>query len=95
MLCLSGFELYSRWVPLIAAGRLVANHGNKGRPFRLALPRADYCDNSAERKLLMPVKRAEGPKLYVCFCRPPFLIPSQTFYIWVTHGPKFLHVNPT
>ena len=33
----------------IAAGRSVANHGNKGRPFRLALPRADYCDNSAER----------------------------------------------
>ena len=33
----------------IAAGRLVANHGNKGRPFRLALPRAHYCDNSAER----------------------------------------------
>ena len=38
----------------------MANHGNKGRPFRLALPRADYCDNSAERKLLTPVKRAEG-----------------------------------
>ena len=50
----------------------MANHGNKGRPFRLALPRADYCDNSAERKLLTPVKRAEGPKLYVCLCRPPF-----------------------
>ena len=28
---------------------------NKGRPFRLALPRADYSDNSAERSLLMPV----------------------------------------
>ena len=74
----------------------MANHGNKGRPFRLALPRADYCDHdSAERKLLTPVKRAEGPKLNVCFCHPPFLIPSQTFYIWVPHGPKFLHVNPT
>ena len=60
------------------AGRSVANHGNKGQPFRLALPRADYCDSSAERKLLTPVKRAERPKLYVCFCRPPFLIPSQT-----------------
>ena len=81
----------------IAAGRSVAYHGNKGRPFRLALPRADYClrDNSAERKLLTPVKRAEGPKLYVCFCRPPILIPSQIFYIWVPPGPKFLHVNPT
>ena len=95
MLCLSGFELYSPWVPLIAAGRLVANHGNKGRPFRSALARADYCDNCTERKLLTQVKRAEGPKLYVCFCCPPFLIPSQTFYIWVTQGPKFLHVNPT
>ena len=79
----------------IAVGRSVANHGNKGRPFRLALPRADYCDNSAERKLLTPVKRAEEPKLYVCFCRPPFLILSRAFYIWVPHGPKFLHVNPT
>ena len=59
------------------AGRSVANHGNKGQPFRLALPRADYCDSSAERKLLTPVKRAERPKLYVCFCRPPFLIPSS------------------
>ena len=61
----------------IAAGRSVANHGNKGRRFRLALPRADYCDHdSAERKLLTPVKRAEEPKLYVCFCHLPFLIPS-------------------
>ena len=33
----------------IAAGRSVVNHGNKGRPFRLALPRVNYCDNSAER----------------------------------------------
>ena len=73
----------------------MANHGNKGRPFRLALPRADYCDNSAEWKLLTPVKRAEGPKLCVRFCRPPFLIPSQTGYIWVPLGPKFLHVNAT
>ena len=73
----------------------MANHGNKGRSFRLALPRADYCDNSAERRLLTRVKRAEGPKLYVRFCRPPLLIPSQTFYIWVPRGPKFLQVNPT
>ena len=72
----------------MAVGCLEANHGNKGRLFRLGLTPADYCDNCAERKLLTPVKRAEGPKLYVCFCRPPFLIPSQTFYIWVTHGPK-------
>ena len=80
----------------IAAGRSVANHGNKGRPFRLApVPRADYFENSTERKLLTPVKRAERPKLCVCFCRPPFLIPSQIFYVWVPHGPKFLHVNPT
>ena len=51
----------------IAAGRLVGNHGNKGRPFRLALPLADYCDNSAERKLLTPVKTAEGPNSMFVF----------------------------
>ena len=62
----------------IAAGRSVANnHGNRGRPFRLALQGADFCDNSAERQLLTPVKRAEGPKLYVCFCRPSFLQSKQ------------------
>ena len=33
----------------MAAGRSVANHGNKGRPLRLALLRADNCDNSAEK----------------------------------------------
>ena len=43
----------------------------------------------------MPVKRAEGPKLHVCFCRPPVLIPSRTFYIRAPHGPESLHVNPT
>ena len=32
----------------MAADHSVANNGNKGRPFRLSLPRADYCDNSAE-----------------------------------------------
>ena len=32
----------------IAAGLLVCNHGNKGREFRMALPRADNCDNSPE-----------------------------------------------
>ena len=42
----------------IATDLSVTNHGNKGRPFRLAVPRADYCDNSAERKLLTQVKRA-------------------------------------
>ena len=26
----------------MVAGRLVAGHGNKGRPFPLVLPRADY-----------------------------------------------------
>ena len=47
----------------MTASRSVDNHGNKGRPFRLASPWADYCDNSAERWLLPPVKRANGPKL--------------------------------
>ena len=47
----------------MAAGRLVAHHDNKGRQFRLSLPRAD----SAERQLLMPVKRAEEPKLQFLF----------------------------
>ena len=55
----------------IAAGRSVANHGSKGRPFRYH-ELIIVSDNSAERKLLTPVKRAEGPKLYVCPCRPPF-----------------------
>ena len=32
----------------MAAGRSVANHGNKRRSFRSALPRADCCDTSAE-----------------------------------------------
>ena len=36
----------------------------------------------------MPVKRAEGPKLHVCFCCPPILIPSQTFYIQAPHRPE-------
>ena len=30
----------------MVAGRSVSNQGNKGRPFGLALPRADYCNNS-------------------------------------------------
>ena len=30
-------------------GHSVGNHCNKGWTFHLALPRADYCDNSAER----------------------------------------------
>ena len=30
-------------------GRLVANQGNKGRPFRLALPKADSSGNSADK----------------------------------------------
>ena len=33
----------------MAAGSLVVSDGNKGRPFRLALPRVDYCGNPAER----------------------------------------------
>ena len=43
----------------MAACRSVGNNGNKGRPFRLELPRADNGDNSAGWQLLMPVKRAE------------------------------------
>lgn len=30
----------------MAAGRSVAYQGNKGRQFRLALPRGDYCDDA-------------------------------------------------
>ena len=33
----------------IAVGRLVANQGNKGRQFRLALPKADSSGNSADK----------------------------------------------
>ena len=47
----------------MVAGRLVGNQGNKGRPFRLALPRADYCDNSAERKL----REQKGPNCMFVF----------------------------
>ena len=61
----------------MAAGRSMGNHGNKSRPFRLALLRADNCDNTAERSLLTPIKRAEGPKLHFCYFRPPSLIPSN------------------
>ena len=69
----------------MAAGHSVANHGNKGRQFRLALPRADYCRFIL---ILTPVKRPEGPKLHFCFCRPLFLIPSRTVSTWAPHGPK-------
>ena len=54
----------------IAAARSMANRGNTGRKFRLALPRSDYCDHSAEMIAATPVKRAEGPKLYGFFRRP-------------------------
>ena len=47
----------------MAAGLSVANHGNKGRPFRWVLTRDDYCDNSAERYLLTPVKRTGMPQI--------------------------------
>ena len=33
----------------MAAGRSMANHDNKGRAFRLALPRADNFDSSPYR----------------------------------------------
>ena len=48
----------------------MANRGNTGRKFRLALPRSDYCDHSAEMIAATPVKRAEGPKLYGFFPSP-------------------------
>ena len=53
----------------MAASRSEDNHNNKGWPFRLASPWADYCDNSAERWLLPPVKRANGPKV-TSVCKP-------------------------
>ena len=46
----------------------------------------------AASSLLTPVKRAEGPKLHFCFCRPPFLISlSNLLYLGTTR--KFLHVK--
>ena len=51
----------------MAAGRSVTNQGNNGRTFRLAIPRANYCDNSAERFLLTLVKITEVPKLQFFF----------------------------
>ena len=73
----------------IAAGLSVANHSNKGRPFRLALPRADFCYNSAEREL-------KGP-LNVCLFLSLAIFNSFSngFYICTPLGPQFLHVNPT
>ena len=70
----------------------------------VALPRPDYCHNSAERQLSAPVKIAEGPNLlffFGCcccffFCRPPSLmtlIPSRSFCTWNPHAPKFLQVH--
>ena len=74
----------------------MGNHGNKGRPFRLALPLADYCDNSAESKLLTPVKTAGGPNsMFVSVARHFKLLLKHSIFAWVTHGPKCLQVNPT
>ena len=41
--------LGSRDKPDKNGGGSSSSHVNKGRPFRLALLRADYCNNSAER----------------------------------------------
>ena len=46
----------------------------------------------AASSLLTPVKRAKGPKLHFCFCRPPFLISlSNLLYLGTTR--KFLRVK--
>ena len=75
-------------------GSFRANHGNNSRPFCLALPRADHCDNSAERYLLTPVKEQKGPNCIFVFVAR-HIIPSLTFSSLVPHGPKSLPVNPT
>ena len=55
----------------MTAGRSVAYHGKNGRPFRLVLPRADYCDNSAERKLYTPVmKQSKRAQIAFLFLSP-------------------------
>ena len=64
----------------MAVGRSLGNHGSKGRPFRLALPQADYSDNSGESK------RAQ-----ITF----FSAISNSLSTWAPHGPKFLPGNPT
>ena len=48
----------------MAAGRFVANHGNKGRPFdfRLALSRADN-DNSAEKLVVNACKESRRAQI--------------------------------
>ena len=51
----------------MAAGRSGTNQGNNGRTFRLAIPQANYSDNSAERFLLTLVKITEVPKLHFFF----------------------------
>ena len=53
--------------------------------------------------LFVVLKRAYFPRIAVshkCFMVSgcyvtPFLIPSLAFSTWTTHGPKFLHANPT
>ena len=75
----------------MAAGRSVANHGHKAQPFRchdLIIVIVLLKGSS----LLTPVKRAEGPKLHFCFCRPPFLISlSNLLYLGTTR--KLLHAK--
>ena len=69
----------------IAAGRSVVNHGNKGRPFRLALPRADYCDNSAERFFVNASKEGRRAKIVCLFLSPViFNSFSNTVYLCST-----------
>ena len=59
-------------------GHSVGNHNDKGRPLHLAFPQADYSDNSADsaNSAINASIGVEGPKLHVCFCCPPSLIPS-------------------
>ena len=67
MLCLSGFELYSRWVPLFPFNRGVHiyNRGNKYRDYLNIFPRPNFVSKASLLTILL--KTIKG---VVCARRP-------------------------
>ena len=56
--------------PNMALGRSIGHHGNEGRPFLLALPRAKYCDNSAESLVVNASKENRTAQIAFLFLSP-------------------------
>ena len=74
------------------------DHGNKGRQFRVALPRADSCDNSVERYNVVINASKESRRVQITFFVLVVAIFNSGFSILVYLGTtrtKFLHVKPT